>query len=149
MVAPFLVISVALVAVIVRVQPSSVASDRFEPSIAVIVIWPRSRPNPPRSPKWPGPGPPAFGAPLADGVVGVVVEPDGDGDAPMAATAPTSTRAAVPVTMPTRTSLEGRRSFGFRVLTRSSCGSVPNVGEGSGWTWTSGTKGSGSDMRFS
>ena len=136
-VAPALVISVVLVAVIVRVQPSSVSSDRFEPLIAGDRDRSEAAPDPPEfARQWPGP-PMAFGSPLADGVVGVVVDPDGDGDAPMAATAPTRTSAAVPVTIPTRTRGAGRRGSGG---TRRRSG---------GWTGASGTMCSGSVIRVS
>src|SRR5512147_910603 len=98
MVWPPLVIVVELPTVIVRVQPSSVLSDRLEPLIAVIEISPKRpnlKPGPPRmsspAPRIPILGPmPSNGA---AGLAGVVVPEsglaagadDGEGEAPIAA----------------------------------------------------------------
>ena len=54
-VAPPLVIVVVSVTSIVRVQPSSVASESDEPSMAVIVMSWKPMPGPPRIPNPPGP----------------------------------------------------------------------------------------------
>src|SRR5258705_7310629 len=118
MVAPPLVIVVVLVTVMVRVQPSSVLSERSDPLIALIVM--SRNPNRPKPPKAPRPNPPkpwrspsglvVSGAALEPGAVvesGAVVAAgaapvDGDGDAPIAATAPTTNRNAAPATIPAR-----------------------------------------------
>ena len=121
-VAAALVIVVVLVAVIVRVQPSAVASDRSEPLIEVILM--SLNPTPPKSPpRIPKPWPPSLSGPghawggsgtrgrSAPGAAGVV----GAGVAPMAAATPTTTSSAEPATMPIRTArdwLPGRRSWG-------------------------------------
>src|SRR6185503_3064501 len=114
-----LVILVVLVTEMVLVQPSSVFSDRSDPLIAVIVISRApNRPKPPR-PKPPGPPKPPKPCRSPSGFVvpGGVLEPgaaeaagfaagsvpvDGAGDAPIAATAPTTNRNAAPATIPTR-----------------------------------------------
>src|SRR5439155_26441081 len=93
---PPFVIVVPDVTVIVRVQPSTVLSETFEPSIAVIVIWPKPPRNPP-SPSFPrpfcprspnpnpnpfGPPPKTFHGPLPSRVVGGLACPDAAGEAP-------------------------------------------------------------------
>jgi hypothetical protein len=118
MVAPPLVIVVVLVTVMVRVQPSSVLRERSDPLIAVMVI--SRKPNRPKPPKSPRPKPPkpwrsgsslvVSGSALEPGAVvasGAVVAAgaapvDGDGDAPIAATAPTTNRNAAAPTIPAR-----------------------------------------------
>src|SRR5215831_15444385 len=99
----------------VRVQPSAVASEIFDPEIAVIVTPPM--PGPPRSPNPPGPpmpGPPPplpFGA-LVLGAAELVAPaariPDGDAVAITARMATAmSAAAAIPV-RPMRSMLTGR-----------------------------------------
>src|SRR5881227_776479 len=76
--------------VIVRVQPSSVASETLAPSMALMWIAPNARPGPPgppsprAKPRRPGPkpkrrpGPPLGASPVAFGEVSVFGEALGD-----------------------------------------------------------------------
>ena len=140
--APALVIVVALVGVIVRVQPSSVLSDRLEPLIEAIVM---SREPPPRMPTSPPRMPKASTAVLVDALPGAALAPDGRcpgavdgaGDAPIATAAPRTTSRAVPATTPTRTGVDCRPGpppfgAGFRGSTGSaSTGSMKTMSLGS------------------
>src|SRR4051812_36827689 len=131
MIAPPFVMVVESVTAIVRVQPSSVLSDRDEPSMAVMVMSRKPTPTPGNPPRKPNIGPPfwparpgalpfgfaAFGSALAAGA-GAPADADGSapaadvgslegpGDAPIAAATPTRTRRADPVITPTRVAVE-------------------------------------------
>ena len=145
---PALVIVVLSGIVMVRVQPSTVFREIFDPSIEVMVIGPKANPPKPRSPRKPGqpriPGPakkpglrlPTPGAPplrlfglgcaLADGLAA------GAGDAARVSAALTSRIPKAPRTTPMRRR-SGPRSLAEKCAPSGGFGSVA-MGDGTRWS---------------